>query len=272
MTETPSPRQTQTKQELLRSVDECVRDVLKRTPSDDEVCRVIVLKSAIAQAFSAASAAKDEEIARLRKALEDAEDIADALRLQARMADGTVELRPYPMPCETRTVPEPSEPLLAPVPDVTRVTPEASDQQRARELLRGTLIEGATVIEQDIARAFAAVRAEQSASDTARREALERERDAAERRCGQAIQEREAAAARIATLESLRRAQEDALQQLEPERDRLREALREIAEHPHCSYDHPSNSSRGGDYGIGTADGHRCAANVARAALKGSNG
>ena len=43
------------------------------------------------------------------------------------------------------------------------------------------------------------------------------------------------------------------------------EALQEIAKHPHNDYEHPSNG--GGSYGIGTADGHRCAAEVARRAL-----
>lgn len=40
-------------------------------------------------------------------------------------------------------------------------------------------------------------------------------------------------------------------------------ALKEIAEHPHCSY---ANAS--GEYGRGAVDGHRCAAKIARKALK----
>jgi hypothetical protein len=48
---------------------------------------------------------------------------------------------------------------------------------------------------------------------------------------------------------------------------RLREALTEIAHHPHQSYDHPENGAA--PYGTGCADGHRCAANIALAALKG---
>lgn len=43
------------------------------------------------------------------------------------------------------------------------------------------------------------------------------------------------------------------------------QALTKIAEHRHCSYDHPSNGP--GLYGVGCADGHRCAAQIARAAL-----
>ena len=47
--------------------------------------------------------------------------------------------------------------------------------------------------------------------------------------------------------------------------DRYEEALRKIAYHPHCEYDHPSNGT--GQYAIGVADGHRCAADIAREAL-----
>ena len=46
--------------------------------------------------------------------------------------------------------------------------------------------------------------------------------------------------------------------------ERCEKALREIVEDPHCNYD---NVEPGG-YGIGVADGHRCAANKARAALQ----
>ena len=42
-------------------------------------------------------------------------------------------------------------------------------------------------------------------------------------------------------------------------------ALDRIAHHPHIAYDHPSNGN--GQYGIGCADGHRCAAKIAEAAL-----
>jgi hypothetical protein len=44
-------------------------------------------------------------------------------------------------------------------------------------------------------------------------------------------------------------------------------ALGEIADHPHISYDHPTNLPRG-EYGTGCADGHRCAV-LDRAALAG---
>lgn len=47
--------------------------------------------------------------------------------------------------------------------------------------------------------------------------------------------------------------------------DAFETALRQIAEHPHCSYDHPSNSDS--PYGTGCVDGHRCAASIAAAAL-----
>lgn len=50
----------------------------------------------------------------------------------------------------------------------------------------------------------------------------------------------------------------------------LRAALRQIAEHPHNSYDLPSHAEvTNGDvqYAIGIADGHRCAAAIAREAL-----
>lgn len=51
----------------------------------------------------------------------------------------------------------------------------------------------------------------------------------------------------------------------------LRDALREIAQHPHCSYDHPMNVGHARDYGIGCADGHRCAASLAKFALESAN-
>lgn len=42
------------------------------------------------------------------------------------------------------------------------------------------------------------------------------------------------------------------------------EALKSIAAHPHNDYSHPTNQcSTGSNYGIGCADGHRCAAQVA---------
>lgn len=47
----------------------------------------------------------------------------------------------------------------------------------------------------------------------------------------------------------------------------LREALTAVRDHPHCSYDHPSNQGGSHGYSTGVVDGHRCAANVARAAL-----
>lgn len=48
--------------------------------------------------------------------------------------------------------------------------------------------------------------------------------------------------------------------------ERCAEALTEIANHPHNDYQHPANKSDD-TYGIGTADGHRCAAMIARRAL-----
>lgn len=58
--------------------------------------------------------------------------------------------------------------------------------------------------------------------------------------------------------------------ELEARLAKLEAALKNIAEHPHCDYasgfvtsQTPSSES----YGIGVADGHRCAANRARAAL-----
>lgn len=45
--------------------------------------------------------------------------------------------------------------------------------------------------------------------------------------------------------------------------ERLRKALTAISDDPHCSYE----NSGDGQYGIGVADGHRCAANKAREAL-----
>jgi hypothetical protein len=48
----------------------------------------------------------------------------------------------------------------------------------------------------------------------------------------------------------------------------LENALREIATHPHCSYDDPGITNQPGrQYQIGCVDGHRCAAEVARRAL-----
>jgi hypothetical protein len=51
--------------------------------------------------------------------------------------------------------------------------------------------------------------------------------------------------------------------------EKLREALEEIANHPHCEY--PHNAPYVGDYQsgvrVGIADGHRCAAKIARSAL-----
>lgn len=54
----------------------------------------------------------------------------------------------------------------------------------------------------------------------------------------------------------------DALTAQQEEIVRLRRALEEIAEHPHCVY-----PERYGEYDTGVADGHRCAANHARRAL-----
>lgn len=44
----------------------------------------------------------------------------------------------------------------------------------------------------------------------------------------------------------------------------LEVALNEIAEHDHCDY----SSTEIGEYGRGVTDGHRCAAKIARKALK----
>lgn len=51
---------------------------------------------------------------------------------------------------------------------------------------------------------------------------------------------------------------------LRAENERLRGVLEKIADDPHNSYE----VNRGGQYGIGVTDGHRCAAQTARAALK----
>jgi hypothetical protein len=50
--------------------------------------------------------------------------------------------------------------------------------------------------------------------------------------------------------------------------EKLEAALAEIANHPHCSYDHPSNQGGSIGYGTGIVDGHRCAAAIARAAIE----
>lgn len=55
----------------------------------------------------------------------------------------------------------------------------------------------------------------------------------------------------------------DRLLALLDEVERLDHGLREIVEHPHCAY----YSGAGGSYGIGVADGHRCAATHARKVL-----
>lgn len=49
--------------------------------------------------------------------------------------------------------------------------------------------------------------------------------------------------------------------------DALEAALREIAEHPHCQYATNEAKHVPRYYNIGVADGHRCAANIARVAL-----
>lgn len=51
------------------------------------------------------------------------------------------------------------------------------------------------------------------------------------------------------------------------ERDRLREALKEIRDSKFTAYENTSGDS----YGIGVTDGHRFCANIARAALKDTN-
>lgn len=55
----------------------------------------------------------------------------------------------------------------------------------------------------------------------------------------------------------------DAVRAERAENGRLREALQQIAHSKHSSYD----NGYGGQYGIGVADGHRCAAKAARLAL-----
>jgi hypothetical protein len=50
--------------------------------------------------------------------------------------------------------------------------------------------------------------------------------------------------------------------------EKLEAAVAEIANHPHCSYDHPSNQGGSIGYGTGIVDGHRCAATIARAAIE----
>jgi hypothetical protein len=57
---------------------------------------------------------------------------------------------------------------------------------------------------------------------------------------------------------------------LRPEVERLRGALREIGNDPHCVYpEHIAGSELDRQYRYGAADGHRCAAEKARAALRG---
>jgi succinate dehydrogenase/fumarate reductase flavoprotein subunit len=49
---------------------------------------------------------------------------------------------------------------------------------------------------------------------------------------------------------------------------RLRAALEEIRDSSHQSYDNEATRDGDRQYAIGVADGHRCAANIARAALQ----
>lgn len=55
---------------------------------------------------------------------------------------------------------------------------------------------------------------------------------------------------------------------------RMEEALREIADHWACAYDHKYANTEAyrGSYGIGIVDGHRAAALIAKAALEGNGG
>jgi hypothetical protein len=56
--------------------------------------------------------------------------------------------------------------------------------------------------------------------------------------------------------------------------ERLREVLEKIRDHRHCSYDRPDpvEAARNRrEYDIGVTDGHRCAATIARVALKGEH-
>lgn len=64
------------------------------------------------------------------------------------------------------------------------------------------------------------------------------------------------------------------LQRLESDNRRLREALLKIATTEHCSYDGNRTfiSDHDSGYALGVADGHRLAANWARAALAQSDG
>jgi hypothetical protein len=55
------------------------------------------------------------------------------------------------------------------------------------------------------------------------------------------------------------------------ENRRLREALERIANDPHCDYDYSHTPGANLSYATGVTDGHRCAANKARAALTGSD-
>jgi hypothetical protein len=54
----------------------------------------------------------------------------------------------------------------------------------------------------------------------------------------------------------------------------LLEALIAIRDHWACQYDHPKKQGPmySGSYGIGVTDGHRCAAEIARAALVKAEG
>ena len=67
---------------------------------------------------------------------------------------------------------------------------------------------------------------------------------------------------RIIELEAALADAEESQQILGQELFNARAALEGIANSPHCSYE-----NNPGEYGTGVADGHRCAANMARKAL-----
>jgi len=60
----------------------------------------------------------------------------------------------------------------------------------------------------------------------------------------------------------------DELAKLRSDKEVLLKALKEIANHPHNLYHTDGNSP----YAIGIADGHRCAAKIAKAAIEEAKG
>jgi len=81
--------------------------------------------------------------------------------------------------------------------------------------------------------------------------------------CARLETDRDAFSAAMVEEEMLKRKAEAERDALKARVEELEGALKEIAESKHCSYPEGDWTN----YGIGVADGHRCAANAARAAL-----